>query len=93
MAACYGLGYYHEFWRRGALIRARSVPGGAMLIELRPTRFAVTANEQPPYQPRDAALLPPLGTVSAAAVALEFGGGGAPRPSNGVRVVGCWLDG
>lgn len=35
MAACYGLGFYHRFWRRGALIRASSVPEGGLLIELR----------------------------------------------------------
>lgn len=35
MAACYDLGYYHQFWRRGALIRARAVDGSAMLLELR----------------------------------------------------------
>ena len=34
MASCYGLGFYHQFWRRGALIRARAVPEGAMLLEL-----------------------------------------------------------
>ena len=35
MASCYGLGYYHQFWRKGALIRAKAVDDGALLIELR----------------------------------------------------------
>ena len=51
MAACYGLGSYHQFWRRGALIRtadsAGTGTGGGLLIELR-TRADAHAEPPPP---------------------------------------------
>ena len=53
VAACYGLGHYHQFWRRGALMRARSVIDGGLLIEL---RSAADGTTQWPPPPRAAAL-------------------------------------
>ena len=51
MASCYGLGYYHQFWRRGALIRAKAVENCAMLIEMR--RPPLTPPPPPPpHSPR-----------------------------------------
>ena len=45
MASCYGLGYYHQFWRRGALIRAKAVENCAMLIEMLPAIPSGSGNE------------------------------------------------